>query len=88
MAYYTDSDSRYDNYSSWTNLLIGATERQTESDMGARFKYTEIIARDKNGKITFHHRQKGVMKKYQIKAELRNWVNPHKEVVEINHLTL
>ena len=84
MAYFTHSDEMYDNYDSWTNLLIRATIKQTKKSMENQFAHTDITARDSRGNITFHHRQRGVMKKYQIANELKKWaVDTSKETVEI-----
>ena len=49
-----------------------------------QFAHTDITARDSRGNITFHHRQRGVMKKYQIDHLLKQWaVDTSKEQVEI-----
>lgn len=84
MAYFTHSDEMYDNYDSWTNILIRATIKQTKNSILNQFAHTDITARDSRGNITSHHRQRGVMKKYQIANELKKWaVDTSKEQVEI-----
>lgn len=89
MAYYTHSDSKYDNYDSWTNALIHPNENYTEFRMNKQFVHTDITARDKKGNITFHHREKGKMTDYSIKRLLMAMrVKPSKEEVTINYLTL
>ena len=48
---------------------------------------TLIIARDRNGKITFRHESKGKLTSHIIKGILRAWcVNEEKEKVEIQYI--
>ena len=74
MADYMFSDSNYDYYGSQMNREIPPVR-------------TRIIARDKNGKITFRHESKGKLTSHIIKGILRAWsVNEEKEKVEIQYI--